>query len=148
VMRYPGVIQPGTQVNQMVVNIDLAPTLLALAGGKPNAEMQGSNFAALLKQPQSAKGWRTSLYYHYYEYPEPHRVAPHLGIRTEQYKLIRFYGPHNDFELYDIKKDPHEMNNLYTSMSSSAIVQQLKKELLDLARKYKDNDAIKILQTQ
>jgi len=148
VMRYPGVIQPGTQVNQMVVNIDLAPTLLALAGVKPNAEMQGSNFAALLKQTQSSKGWRTSLYYHYYEYPEPHRVAPHLGIRTEQYKLIRFYGPHNDFELYDIKKDPHEMNNLYTSMSSSVIVQQLKKELLDLARKYKDNDAIKILQTQ
>jgi arylsulfatase A-like enzyme len=137
VMRYPGVIQPGTEVNQMVVNIDLAPTLLDMAGGKTDAGMQGSSFAGLLKQPQSANAWRTSLYYHYYEYPDPHRVAPHFGIRTEQYKLIRFYGPHNDWELYDIKKDPHEMNNLYVAMSSSANVQQLRKELLQLARKYK-----------
>ncbi len=66
--------------------------------------MQGESMVPLLKNAK-VKG-RKALYYHYYEYPEPHRVAPHFGIRTEKYKLIRFYGPFDSWELFDIQKDP------------------------------------------
>ena len=142
-IRYPGYIRPGSQLNQMVVNIDLAPTLLSLAGVKLPSDMQGESMVPLLMN-EKASG-RKSLYYHYYEYPEPHRVAPHFGIRTEQYKLIRFYGPHDAWELFDIIKDPQEMNNLYALRSSGGVVQQLKKELFTLARQYEDTAVIRLI---
>ena len=85
------------------------------------------------------------MYYHYYEYPEPHRVAPHFGIRTEKYKLIRFYGPHNDWELFDLTKDPTEMENLYANPSYKKIKEDLQKQLVQLAVQYKDTAAVKIL---
>jgi arylsulfatase A-like enzyme len=145
VIRYPGFIQPGTEVEGMVVNIDLAPTLLSLAGIKPPADMQGMNFATLLNPSEKSMVWRKSMYYHYYEYPEPHRVAPHFGIRTEKYKLIRFYGPHNDWELFDMTKDPTEMKNLYADSSYKRIKEDLQKQLIQLASKYKDTAALKLL---
>jgi len=148
VMRYPGVIQPGTEISPIVVNIDLAPTLLALAGGKPNAEMQGMDFSSLLRRSNTTTEWRKAMYYHYYEYPDPHRVAPHFGIRTEKYKLIRFYGPHNDWELYDISRDPHEMKNLVADKGYQEIKNNLQKQLVQLARQYKDTMAINLIGKQ
>jgi arylsulfatase A-like enzyme len=145
VIRYPGLIKPGTEVTGMVVNIDLAPTLLTLAGIKPPADMQGMNFAGFFPSANTPAGWRKSMYYHYYEYPEPHRVAPHFGIRTEKYKLIRFYGPHNDWELFDISKDPTEMNNLYAEPSYKKIKEELQKQLIQLATRYKDTAAVSLL---
>jgi arylsulfatase A-like enzyme len=146
VMKYPGFIKPGTEVTGMVVNIDLAPTLLSLAGIKPPKEMQGLNFATLFKPSDNPNLWRKSLYYHYYEYPEPHRVAPHFGIRTEKYKLIRFYGPHNDWELFDMTNDPTEMKNLYVEPSYKKIRGELQKQLVQLAIQYKDTAVVKLLQ--
>jgi arylsulfatase A-like enzyme len=142
VMKFPGVIVPGTRVNEMVVNIDLAPSILDVAGVKKPVEMQGRSFISLLKNPHASDNWRKSLYYHYYEYPEPHRVSPHFGIRTERYKLIRFYGPHDNWELYDLKTDPQEMKNLYADPKFKSIADKLKNELLQLAIEYKDTDAI------
>lgn len=84
------------------------------------------------------------MYYHYYEYPDPHRVAPHIGIRTEQYKLIRFYGPIDRWELFDIKSDPTEMHNIIET-ASKELITSLKKQLLDLAREYKDEEAVALL---
>jgi arylsulfatase A-like enzyme len=143
VMRYPGYIRPGTRMNQLVVNIDLTPTLISLSGGTVPPDMQGESMVPMLKNTK-IKG-RDALYYHYYEYPEPHRVAPHFGVRTEKYKLIRFYGPHDDWELYDMTKDPHEMKNIYSSSSSKEIIIKLKNELLKLAQRYKDSSAIEII---
>ncbi len=143
-IRYPGVIKSLSEINEMVVNIDLAPTILAAAGISPFTDMQGSSLLPLLKGPKHIQ-WRKALYYHYYEYPDPHRVAPHFGIRTERYKLIRFYGPHNDWELFDIRKDPHEMNNIYSNSSSKETVVKLKQELLQLAQQYKDTSVIKMI---
>jgi arylsulfatase A-like enzyme len=85
------------------------------------------------------------MYYHYYEYPEPHRVAPHFGIRTEKYKLIRFYGPHDDWELYDIARDPQEMKNLIADQGYQKIKTELQKELIQLTQQYKDTAALSML---
>ncbi len=147
VMRYPGVIKPGTRLNQMILNIDFAPTLLTIAGLKVPASIQGSSFLPLLKT-NKAEPWRKAAYYHYYEYPEPHRVSPHFGIRTEQYKLIRFYGPADNWELYDLKKDPAEMKNLYVEKKDSKLVASLKKQLLDAIRKFHDDEAMNILEKE
>lgn len=110
-MRYPGKLAPGKVVNNMLVNIDFAPTLIDLAGVKVPTDMHGKSFAPLLSAA-SVKDWRKAMYYHYYEYPQPHQVAPHFGIRTERYKLIRFYGPHDDWELFDLQNDRLEVKNL------------------------------------
>jgi arylsulfatase A-like enzyme len=147
VMRYPGVVKPGTIVNQMIMNIDFAPSLLTIAGLTVPASIQGSSFLPLLQQGNT-ENWRKSAYYHYYEYPEPHHVSPHFGIRTEQYKLIRFYGPADTWELYDLKKDPGEMKNLYMEKKASRLVISLKKQLKALIGQYHDDEARHILEKE
>jgi arylsulfatase A-like enzyme len=143
-MRYPGVIKPGTKVNGMVMNIDIAPTILSIAGLPVPASIQGSSFLPLLKN-ESSPNWRKAAYYHYYEYPEPHHVAPHFGMRTDKYKLVRFYGPDNAWELYDLKKDPDEMNNIYAKSKDSPFMISLKKQLKELIIQYQDLEAMDIL---
>ncbi len=147
VMRYPGVIRPGTKVDQLVVNIDFAPTILNIAGVKTPAGMQGTSFLPLVKNEKNVS-WRKGVYYHYYEYPEPHRVAPHFGIRTAQYKLIRFYGPVDSWELYDLRKDPREMNNSYGDKQHEKLIAGLKQQLTGLIRQYRDEEAMKILEKE
>ena len=145
VMRYPGIIKPGTKLDQMIVNIDFAPSILAMAGLQAPVDMQGNNFLPLLTKTPLEKTWRKSMYYHYYEFPEPHHVAPHFGIRTERYKLIRFYGDADAWELFDLKKDPTEMNNIIDQKSPKQTILQLKKELASLAKEFKDDEALAIL---
>ena len=145
VIRYPGKIKAGTKMDKIVVNIDFAPTLLEIAGVKVPSDMQGQSFWKLLSSPSTKQPWRQGMYYHYYEYPEPHRVAPHFGIRTEQYKLIRFYGPDNHWELFDLKNDKAEMHNLYGNIKYKELTQQLEKQLRALISQYKDKDAGLIL---
>ncbi len=144
-MRYPALIKPGTTNNEMVMNLDIAPTLLEAAGVPVPADMQGISILPLLKS-NKVKG-RQTIYYHYYENGE-HAVSPHFGIRTKRYKLIRFYTRVNCWELYDLEKDPSEMNNLFGKKGYEKITQQLKKELNDLIRLYDDKDAAAILLQQ
>ena len=148
VMCYPGVIKPGTIIPNMVVNIDFAPSILGMAGLQPPSEMQGMNLVPLLKKQPLIKPWRKSMYYHYYEFPEPHRVAPHFGIRNERFKLIRFYGNSESWELFDLQKDPTEMNNIVAQKSSQKNILKLKKELLELAKQFKDQEAVELLEKE
>lgn len=155
IMRYPAVIKPGTMLGQITLNVDWAPTFLDIAGVQQPQEMQGISFLPLLKnhvsngKSQDSTGlpvyWRKAMYYHYYEFPQPHHVYPHFGIRTEQYKLVRFYGPSDFWELYDLSKDPQEMNNLYALKGYKQIIASLKAKLKDLIRQYDDRDAEQIL---
>ncbi|HEY1020509.1 MAG TPA: sulfatase [Sediminibacterium sp.] len=145
VMRYPGQIIPGTSLDKMVVNIDFAPTILDIAGIKTPLEMQGKSFLPLLTKPGEKTAWRTTIYYHYYEYPEPHRVAPHFGIRTATHKLIRFYGPDDNWELFDLTSDPAELKNLYGQKGYELLTQQLKAELQAQITHYQDTEAAAIL---
>jgi len=143
IVRYPDVIKAGTVINQMVSNVDFAPTLLDLTNVPVPKEMQGKSFENIIKNA-SAK-FRESVYYHYYEYPGEHSVMKHFGIRTERYKLIRFYGQDNFWELYDLKTDPQEMKNLYNNVKHRVIIADLKKKLQALATENKDEVALKVL---
>jgi arylsulfatase A-like enzyme len=105
--------------------------------------MQGVSFLPLLDG--RGAGWRKAMYYHYYEYPQPHHVSPHFGIRTEHWVLVRFYGPGDFWELYDLDKDPEELNNLYGKPGYAATEEQLKAQLKQLIRQYDDKEALQIL---
>ena len=91
--------------------------------------MQGRSLVPLL-QGQTPADWRKSFYYHYYEYPEPHHVRPHYGVVTDRYKLVHFYHPDVDYwELFDRKKDPHELRSVYDDPAYAGVVAELKREL-------------------
>ncbi len=136
IMRLPKGMNKRGEVKEMVQNIDYAPTFLDLAGVKIPSDIQGVSLLPLLEE-KKVDNWRKSLYYHYYEYPGEHEVRRHYGVRTERYKLIRFYGADvNTWELYDLKKDPMEMNNLYGNEKYADKVVELKTELERLQKQY------------
>lgn len=145
VMRYPGVIKPGTVINEMMLNIDWAPTMLDIAGASIPRNMQGVSFLPLLGG-KGAKNWRKDMYYHYYEFPQPHHVYPHFGIRTMRYKLVRFYGPSSSWELFDLEKDPHELHNLYGTKGYERVTATLKERLKALILEYDDGEALRLMQ--
>lgn len=138
VIRYPKKIKPNTVVTDIVTNIDMAPTILDFAGVTIPKEVQGRSFKSNL-EGNTPKKWRQSMYYHYYEYPFWHHVQPHYGIRTDRYKLIHFYYNMDVWELYDLEKDPSELNNLVNSPQHASLIKKLKKDLYKLKKKYKNN---------
>ena len=102
-IRYPEKIKAGTRIDDFVLNLDVAPTLLEAAGVSIPAEMQGKSILPLFQDKKIP--FRDQIYYHYYE-NEEHSVSPHFGIRTDRYKLIRFYKRVEGWELFDLKKRP------------------------------------------
>ncbi len=87
---------------------------------------------------EKPKDWRTSLYYHFYEYPAEHAVKRHYGVRTDRYKLIHFYNDIDVWELYDLQNDPMEMHNIYNEPGNEALIDSLKIELNKLQEQYDD----------
>ncbi|WP_316817866.1 sulfatase [Pedobacter nyackensis] len=142
IIRYPGVIKPGTVNKDMVMNIDIAPTALELAGIKIPKEIHGQSMLPLFQNKK--KQVRDAVYYHYFEFGE-HNVIPHFGVRTERYKLIRFYKGADKWELYDLQTDPREMRNLIYDPSYAGIRKELRTRLTELVTAYKDGDAAQIL---
>ena len=142
IIRYPGVVKAGSVSSDWVVNVDNAPTVLDLAGIPVPEDMQGQSLVPLFHGQRPAD-WRKTMYYHYYEFAPPHWVFPHYGIRTERYKLIHYYTV-NEWELFDLEKDPDEMENLFEWSGYSVhpgyetIVPDLVNQLKDLRAKYKD----------
>jgi arylsulfatase A-like enzyme len=126
------------------MNLDIAPTVLQAAGVAVPKDMQGQSFLPLLAN-KKANG-REAMYYHYYENGE-HSVSPHFGIRNKRYKLIRFYERVNGWELYDLKKDKNETNNVHGKKGYEKITAMLRKQLDDLVKQYEDEDAEKILRS-
>jgi arylsulfatase A-like enzyme len=140
VMRFPGRVRPGSVNADMISNLDFAPTFLDVAGqGKP-APMQGRSFLPLLLGKRVA-GWPESVYYHYYEFPAVHMVKRHYGVRTKRYKLIHFYHDIDAWELYDLEKDPREIQNVYDDPAYAAVRHDLRRELARLQAFYRDSDA-------
>ncbi|MBR1469517.1 MAG: sulfatase [Prevotella sp.] len=132
----PGAKKHG-DIAEMVQNIDYAPTMLELAGVPVPADIQGRSLLPLL-QGKKPKDWRKSLYYHYYEYPAEHSVCKHYGVRTSRYTLIHFYDDIDAWELYDLKRDPNQMNNIYGKPGTEKITRKLKLELKKLQEQYND----------
>ena len=138
IIRYPGKIKPGIIVDDIITNIDFAPTLLEMAGIPVPEAVQGNSFFSNLKG-KTPQDWRQSMYYHYYEFPYYHRVQPHYGIRNQRYKLIHFYYDVDVWEFYDLQNDPSEMNNLINSDTHAELVDSLKIELYRLKKGYGNN---------
>ena len=134
-MRLPG--GKKGKIDQMVQNIDYAPTFLELAGAPIPDDIQGVSLLPLLKG-ETPSDWRTSLYYHFYEFPAEHMVKRHYGVRNDRYKLIHFYNDIDVWELYDLKEDPHELNNVYSDSAYAEVKKQMMHELDSLQIMYDD----------
>ena len=139
VIKNPEIIEAGTTSDAMIMNVDFAPTLLDMAGIEVPSEMQGKSFKGVFEGKEMNQ--RKSVYYHYYEWPIWHKVQPHYGIKTDRYKLMHFYYSMDEWELYDLKTDPNEMNNIY-AQASPELIESLKKELQKLREEYKDDGSI------
>ena len=136
-VRHPGEIHAGAVNEDIVLNLDFAETFLEYAGVSVPGDMQGRSLRPLL-QGHAPEGWRSSMYYHYYEYPAVHSVKRHYGVRTLRYKLIHFYNDIDEWELYDLKNDPDELHNIYNDPRQTDVVKELKAELARLRTQYKD----------
>jgi arylsulfatase A-like enzyme len=129
-VRYPKRIKPGTVRDEMILDIDIAPTLLDLAWVKIPDHMQGKSVVGLAGGADP--NWRTEWLYDYYEYPGAEQVKPHRGIRTERYKFIHYYQEPQEFELYDLVNDPGETHNLYGDPQYLALQKDLSYRLQKL----------------
>lgn len=140
-IRWPNKIKPGITNDEMVQNLDYAQTFLEAAGITPLSDMQGESLMPLLEGKSGA--WdREAVYYHYYEYPSIHMVKRHYGIVTKEFKLAHFYYDVDEWELYDRKNDPKELNNVYDDPAYADVVAKLKTELQELRIKYKDSEEL------
>jgi len=139
-VRWPNVIKPGSTNNQMVQNLDFAQTFLEAAGITAPSDMQGESLVPLLKG--DTINFRDAVYYHYYEYPSVHMVKRHYAIVTEAYKLVHFYYDVDEWELYDRKKDPQEMKNVYNDSAYADVAADMHKRLAELRIKYQDSTAL------
>ena len=139
-IRYPQGIEAGTINDNMILNVDFAPTFLHYAGVDVPDDMQGASFEALL-QGTLPDGWRTAMYYRYWMHRAHHNVYAHYGLRTDRYKLIYYYADplgqegseepayEPEWELFDLEKDPYELNSVYSDPAYTDLVSELTAQL-------------------
>jgi len=131
IIRYPEMIKPGDKNSEMVLSIDLAPTLIELAGGIVSEEMQGISLVPLLKN--EPVNWRESIMYEYFQESYAPGFVTITGVRNERYKYIESPDLNNDInELYDLETDPGEMDNLINSPEYESVKLEMMKELQKL----------------
>jgi arylsulfatase A-like enzyme len=150
IVRYPGHTKPGSVNDDMVLNIDHAPTFLDVAGASIPKDMQGRSYKAILDGKTPAD-WRTSMYYRYWMHLDPSHDAPACyGVRTNRFTLIHYYGKglnmkgarnidrEPEWELFDRQSDPQEIRNLYSDPMYAPQVRELRAELERLRREVGD----------
>jgi arylsulfatase A-like enzyme len=150
-VRYPREIKAGAINDDITLNIDFAPTFMDYAGVSTPSDMQGRSMRANLSG-NTPGDWRESMYYRYWMHLTSHDNPAHYGVRTKDYKLIFFYGLPLDakgaveessqpaWELYDLRKDPNELNNVYENPQYASVVAELKQELTRLKQEVGDKD--------
>lgn len=136
VLRWPGKVKPGSTNGDMVSVLDFAQTMLEAAGVPAPADMQGRSLAPLLRGERPAD-WRTSFYYHFYEFPTPNRVRPHEAVVTQRYKLAHYYADVDDWELYDLERNPQETRNFISDPAYGQVIEDLRAELGRLRAYYR-----------
>jgi arylsulfatase A-like enzyme len=134
IVRWPGVVKPGSRNIDLVMNLDLAETFLEIAGADQPATMQGESIVPLLRG-STPPGWRDAVYYQYFEYPGWHAVRRQYGVRTARYKLIHYYEV-GEWELFDLDRDPEELRSVYADKSYAAIRKNLEQKLAALRNQY------------
>jgi len=138
-IRYPKMIKENTKITAQCLNIDIAPTILNLAGINKPDYMQGASMVNLLKG-EKEQNWRDAILFEYYvdsywPYAGPNQIA----VRTENYKLVDAFLANDIDELYDLKKDPGEMNNLINVEAYDKIEAELRNEATKLKQQYNYN---------
>ena len=137
-VRYPARVKPVVNETHLVLNVDVAPTLLELAGVPAPGWMHGRSLVPLLLGRSPA--WRDAFLYEYYEYPAEHCARKNRGVRTDRWKLIHFWEQPEEWELYDLKTDPDETTNLAGRREHRATLDRLKRRLEELRREVGDVD--------
>ncbi|CAB1058473.1 hypothetical protein D1BOALGB6SA_3229 [Olavius sp. associated proteobacterium Delta 1] len=133
IVRYPALIdEPGRRASQMILNIDLAPTLLDIVGIGIPSNMQGASLKPILASP-GAPGRKSWLYEHFPVFPIP--VPGITAVRTQRYKYVEYQNDVRPKELYDLKSDPKEMRNIISTPDGMRLAEELKKELQQLQNK-------------
>jgi arylsulfatase A-like enzyme len=134
IVRWPGVVEPGSENRDLVQNLDLAETFLDAAGVEIPPEMQGRSLVPLLRGERPAD-WRDAIYYQYYEHGA-HGVPRQYGVRTDRYKLIH-YPTTDEWELFDLATDPDELRSVYDDPAYADRVEELKVRLTQLRTLYR-----------
>ena len=138
IVHWPEGIETGSVNKKLVQNLDLAPTILDLAGADIPSQMQGRSMVPLLRD-QNPGDWRDAVYYHYYEGPpRVHNVAKHYGVRTERYTFVHFPN-HDEWELFDLQEDPEQLRSVYGEPEYAEVQQQLKNRIDELQEQYEDD---------
>ncbi|MCM1502637.1 MAG: sulfatase [Bacteroidales bacterium] len=141
IVRYPKSIKAGSASSALCMNVDFAPTFLDFAGVEIPQDIQGKSLKGIMEnEGNPAPEWRDAVYYHYYEYPAEHSVKRHYGIRTDRFKLIHFYNDIDQWELYDMSKDPCEMNNVFDNPEYAQTRDLLLRRLSEAQAEYGDTD--------
>ena len=135
IIRWPKVISSGGEDLALVQNLDFAQTFLDLAGVSAPSDMQGRSFATLLRGDSTSFVGRSDFYYHYYESGGEHNVAKHYGVRNDRYKLVHYYED-DEWELFDLGLDRHELNSVYDKAEYRDVRSQLKERLIGLQNLY------------
>lgn len=135
-IRWPGVIKPGTQNPSIIQNIDYAPTFLDIAGAPIPDDIQGTSLVPVLKAgDKTPDKWRDSIYY-FYSGERTHAVAAHEGVRTDRYKLM-WFPKTKEWNLFDLEKDPQEMRSVANDPAYAKTLEEMKKKLEELKKQYK-----------
>ena len=154
VIRYPKAIQAGTVSDDMILNVDFAPTFLDYAGIPVPDEFQGTSFRPVL-EGDTPYEWQTSMYYRYWMHLAHHHVYAHYGVRTHKHKLIYYYADalgqggaiddtkEPEWELFDLEKDPMEMNSVYGDPAYEDVTADLKAEMYRLQAEVNDERYVK-----
>ena len=134
----PALVKPGSRVDDMVLNVDFAPTFLEAAGAPAPASMQGRGFLANMAGRTPAD-WRKDAYFRYYIEGGEHATSAWYGIRTRTDKLMYYYK-RGEWEYFDLREDPEELVNAYASPKYARRVETLKKRLAALRAELGDRD--------
>jgi len=126
-VRCPDLFSGGKVIEKMVQNTDIAPTCLELAGLKKPEYMPGYSIIQLLKGDET--NWRDRIFYEYYWEWEFPMTPTMFGVRTDQYKYIRYQGIWDRNEFYDIQNDPNEMYNLIEKQELQPLIKKHLEEL-------------------
>ncbi len=137
-VRWPGIVKPGTKNYTLIQNIDYAPTFLEAAGVKVPDTVQGKSLVPVLKGETPAD-WRKAIYYFYSGEPT-HRVAAHDGVRTDRYKLM-FFPKTKEWNLFDLEKDPQEMKSVHDDPAYGTVLAEMQKTYDEQRRQYRMNPA-------
>ncbi len=140
-IQYPKEIPAGSKVMALTQNLDFAPTFLDFAHAEIPENMQGKSMRGLLTQETGGTDFRDAIYYHYYDFPAFHMVKRHYGVRTERYKLMHFYDDIDEWEMYDLEKDPRELNNIYEDPDYAELREELHESLASLQKMYQVTNA-------